>query len=181
MTATGQNLVSIEPKGTLDVQTSEERARFSDVWHVCPLPVFNIKSNGFNPIGRLSDTQPNFRARLYSTAAACVDPEPGVGQFFASSAEDIIATLAGWIVVQARANGRVPYFPAVWSLVTEPDRFQGKQLIGGFTHTMKRIAENHHRCWRRWPAASCGSTVRMSWRGRCRRRSSISAPWANPP
>lgn len=95
MTATGQNLVSIEPKGTLDVQTSEERARFSDVWHVCPLPVLNIKSHGFDPISRLSDKQPDFRKRLYSAAAACVDPEPGVGQFFASSAEDIIATLAG--------------------------------------------------------------------------------------
>ena len=36
------------------------------------------------------------------------------------------------------------YFPAVWSLVTEPDRFEGKQLVGGFTHTMKRIAGSHH-------------------------------------
>lgn len=144
MTATGQNLVSIEPKGTLDVQTYEERARFSDVWHVCPLPVFNIRSHHFNPISRLNDKQSDFRSRLYSTAAACVDPEPGVGQFFASSAEDIIATLAGWVVVQARANGRVPYFPAVWSLVTEPDRFVGKRLVGGFKHTMQRIAESHH-------------------------------------
>jgi type IV secretion system protein VirD4 len=149
MTMLLRSMFVFDIKGELTAQTSEERARYSDVRIINPYKLHGLRSDGHNPLARIDPSSPLLYDICAALADALIEIEAGSGQFWSESAQGLLTALIMFEVIVAAQEARTPSLFNVRMMLTEADEYEiirgprGKltrgKLVKGLSITAARM------------------------------------------
>jgi type IV secretion system protein VirD4 len=107
LSATGINIISVDPKGENAAVTAAWRRTVSDVLVFNPFGILvdqyaDLKSDGFNPLAALDPDSPRFYEDAAAIAEALIKVEGDTQPHFPESARGLLQALIMWEVLKAR-------------------------------------------------------------------------------